>query len=154
MDGVIDKITAAIAQDIGLWVVMAFMCAVLVVLAAFIDLWTGVEAARANKERISSHALRRTVNKIVDYLRVMVFAALIDTLGLFFPWYVLPYFLIVCTLGVLLIEGRSVIENSRKKKSHAADILDAVEDIIKAATQQDAERIIKRLKEKEASAKK
>lgn len=147
--GVLDKITAAIAQDIGLWVVVAFTCAVLVVLAAFIDLWTGVEAARANRERISSHALRRTVNKIVDYLRVMVFAALIDTLGLFFPWYVLPYFLIVCTLGVLLIEGRSVIENSRKKKSHAADILDAVEDIIKAATQQDAERIIERLKEKE-----
>lgn len=147
--GVLDKITFAIAQDIGLWVVVAFTCAVLVVLAAFIDLWTGVEAARANRERISSHALRRTVNKIVDYLRVMVFAALIDTLGLFFPWYVLPYFLIVCTLGVLLIEGRSVIENSRKKKSHAADILDAVEDIIKAATQQDAERIIERLKEKE-----
>ena len=147
--GVLDKITAAIAQDIGLWVVVAFTCAVLVVLAAFIDLWTGVEAARANRERISSHALRRTVNKIVDYLRVMMFAALIDTLGLFFPWYVLPYFLIVCTLGVLLIEGRSVIENSRKKKSHAADILDAVEDIIKAATQQDAERIIERLKEKE-----
>lgn len=147
--GVLDKITSAIAQDIGLWVVVAFTCAVLVVLAAFIDLWTGVEAARANRERISSHALRRTVNKIVDYLRVMVFAALIDTLGLFFPWYVLPYFLIVCTLGVLLIEGRSVIENSRKKKSHAADILDAVEDIIKAATQQDAERIIERLKEEE-----
>lgn len=147
--GVLDKITAAIAQDIGLWVVVAFTCAVLVVLAAFIDLWTGVEAARANRERISSHALRRTVNKIVDYLRVMMFAALIDTLGLFFPWYVLPYFLIVCTLGVLLIEGRSVIENSRKKKSHAADILDAVEDIIKAATQQDAERIIERLKEEE-----
>ena len=147
--GVLDKITAAIAQDIGLWGVGAFTCAVLVVLAAFIDLWTGVEAARANRERISSHALRRTVNKIVDYLRVMMFAALIDTLGLFFPWYVLPYFLIVCTLGVLLIEGRSVIENSRKKKSHAADILDAVEDIIKAATQQDAERIIERLKEKE-----
>ena len=70
-------------------------------------------------------------------------------MGLFFSWYLLPYFLIVCTLGVLLIEGRSVIENSRKKKSHAADILNAVEDIIKAATQQDAERIIKQLKEKE-----
>lgn len=152
--GVLDKITAAIAQDIGLWVVVAFTCAVLAVLAAFFDLWAGVEAARANRERISSHALRRTVNKIVDYLRVMMFAALIDTLGLFFPWYVLPYFLIVCTLGVLLIEGRSVIENSRKKKSHAADILDAVEDIIKAATQQDAERIIERLKEKEEEKKK
>ena len=146
---VIDKIAGAIEQDISAWVVVAFTCAVLVVAAAFIDLWTGLEAARANKEPISSHALRRTVNKIVDYLRVMLFAGLIDTLGLFFAWYVLPYFLIVCTLGVLLIEGRSVLENSRKKKSHAADIVDAVEDIIKAATEKDAERIIERLKQEE-----
>ena len=125
----IETFIANIKQDVLLWVMVAFTCCVIVWLAALIDLWTGVEAARANKEPISSHALRRTVAKVIDYLR--------------------PYFLIVCTLGVLLIEGRSVIENSRKKKSHAADILNAVEDIIKAATQQDAERIIKQLKEKE-----
>ena len=138
-----------IQQDVGLWVMAAFTCAVLVWAAALIDLWTGVEAARASKEAISSHSLRRTVAKVVDYLRVMLFCGLIDTLGLFFPWYVLPYFVLVCTLGILLIEGRSVIENSRKKKSHAADILDAVENIIKAATRQDAEQIIEQLKNKE-----
>lgn len=143
----IETFVANIKQDVLLWVMVAFTCCVIVWLAALIDLWTGVEAARANKEPISSHALRRTVAKVIDYLRVMLFCGLIDTLGLFFSWYLLPYFLIVCTLGVLLIEGRSVIENSRKKKSHAADILNAVEDIIKAATQQDAERIIKQLKE-------
>ena len=153
MDNVVDKIMSAVEQDISVWVVVAFTCAVLVVAASFIDLWTGLEAARANKEPISSHALRRTVNKIVDYLRVMLFAGLIDTLGLFFAWYVLPYFLIVCTLGVLLIEWRSVIENSRKKKSHAADIVDAVEDIIKAATEKDAERIIERLKQEKGKKK-
>ena len=147
MEAVFQKITDAIEQDIGMWVVVAFTCAVLVWAAALIDLWTGIEAARANREPISSHSLRRTVGKVVDYLRVMRFCALIDTLGLFFSWYVLPYFVIVCTLGVLLIEMRSVIENSRKKKSHAADILDAVEDIIQAATQQDAERIIDRLRD-------
>ena len=138
-----------IQQDVGLWVMAAFTCAVLVWAAALIDLWTGVEAARASKEAISSHSLRRTVAKVVDYLRVMLFCGLIDTLGLFFPWYVLPYFVLVCTLGILLIEGRSVIENSRKKKSHAADILDAVENIIKAATEKDAEQIIEQLKNKE-----
>ena len=41
------------------------------------------------------------------------------------------------------------IEAARKKKSHAADILEAVEDIIKAATRQDAEEIIKKLNQKE-----
>ena len=147
---IVETFAANIKQDVGLWVMMAFTCAVLVWAAALIDLWTGVEAARANKEPISSHSLRRTVAKVVDYLRVMLFCALIDTLGLFFPWYLLPYFVIACTLGVLLIEGRSVIENSRKKKSHAADIVDAVEKIIQAATQQDAEKIIEQLRSKEA----
>ena len=145
----IETFLANIKHDVGLWVMVAFMCAVLIFAAALIDLWTGIEAARANKEPISSHALRRTVAKVIDYLRVMLFCALIDTLGLFFSWYVLPYFVIICTLGVLLIEGRSVLENSRKKKSHAAEILDAVEDIIQAATRQDAEKIIEQLRKKE-----
>lgn len=150
---VVETFVSNIKQDVGLWVMVAFTCAVLVWGAALIDLWTGVDAARANKEPISSHALRRTVGKVVDYLRVMMFCALIDTLGLFFSWYVLPYFVLVCTLGVLLIEGRSVLENSRKKKSHAADIVDAVEDIIKAATEKDAERIIERLKQEKGKKK-
>lgn len=145
----IETFVQSIKQDVSAWVAVAFTCCVLVWLAALIDLWTGVEAARANKEPISSHALRRTVAKVVDYLRVMLFCGLIDTLGLFFTWYVLPYFVILCTLGVLLIEGRSVLENSRKKKSHAADIVDAVQDIIQAATEKDAEKIIEQLKKKE-----
>ena len=147
MHEVLDKLISAIEHDISLWIVVAFTCCVLVVLAAFIDMWSGVEAARAVKERISSHGLRKTVSKIVDYLRVVFFAALIDTLGLFFPWYLLPYFVMACTLGVLLIEGRSVIENSRKKKSQAAAIPDAVRSIIQAATREEAEKVLEQLDE-------
>lgn len=147
MHEVLDKLISAIEHDISLWIVVAFTCCVLVVLAAFIDMWSGVEAARAVKERISSHGLRKTVSKIVDYLRVVFFAALIDTLGLFFPWYLLPYFVMACTLGVLLIEGRSVIENSRKKKSQAAAIPDAVRSIIQAATREEAEKVLEQIDE-------
>lgn len=134
---------------IGHWMVVVFTCCLLVIVSAFIDMWSGIEAARANKEQVSSRGLRKTVAKIVDYLRVVAFAMLIDTLGLFITWYVLPYCVMLCTLGILLIEGRSVLENSRRKKSHAAEVLDAVEDIIKAATRQDAEKIIEQLKKKE-----
>ena len=137
------------AQDLSHWLIILFVCFLLPVFAALFDLWTGVDAAKANKERISSHALRRTVSKIVDYLRVIIFGLFIDVLGLFFSWYLLPYCVIICTLGILLIEGKSVIENLRRKESHAAEVLDMVEEIIRAASKQDAERIIKRLKEKE-----
>ena len=123
-----------------------FVCCVLVILAALIDLWTGIDAARANKERIRSKALRRTVNKIIDYLRVILFGVLIDTLGIFFPWYVLPYCALLCTLGVMLIEGRSVLENLRKKKSHAADIASMVGKIVQCIDDKDAQKIISELK--------
>lgn len=142
-------IVSHFSQDLSHWLIILFVCFLLPVFAALFDLWTGVDAAKANKEPISSHALRRTVSKIVDYLRVIIFGLFIDVLGLFFPWYILPYCVIICTLGILLIEGKSVIENLRRKKSHAADVLDVVQEIIKAATEKDAEQIIEQLKNKE-----
>lgn len=123
-----------------------FVCCILIIFAALIDLWTGIDAARANKERIRSKALRRTVTKTIDYLRVVLFGVLIDVLGLFFPWYALPYCALLCTLGVLLIEGRSVLENLRKKKSHAADIASMVGKIVQCIDEKDAQKIISELK--------
>lgn len=136
-----------LTQDIGHGVTIIFMCCILVIVACFIDLWTGVEAAKKNKEKIRSRILRRTVSKILDYLRVVVFGVLIDLLGLAFPWYAIPYCAIVCTLGILLIEGKSVIENYHKSKSAAAKVMDMIETIIDCADNDTAERIIKAIKD-------
>jgi hypothetical protein len=122
------------------------MCCILVIVACFIDLWTGIDAARKNKEKIRSKALRRTVAKILDYLRVIVFGTLIDVLGLSFPWYIIPYCAVVCTLGILIIEGKSVLENFHKKKSSAAKVVDIVEAIVDATDNETAEKIIKAIK--------
>lgn len=124
-----------------------FMCCILVIAACFIDLWTGIDAARKNKEKIRSKALRRTVAKAIDYLRVIVFGVLIDVLGLSFPWYSIPYCAIVLTLGILIIEGKSVLENFHKKKSSAAKVVDIVAAIIDATDNDTAEKIIKAIKD-------
>ena len=141
------EMLASIRPVVGRGSVIIFVCAVLVMAASFIDMWTGIEAARANKERISSRALRKTVAKIVDYLRVVMFAVLVDVLGLFFPWYALPYCAMLCTLGILLIEGKSVLENFRRKRSHAADVVEMVARIVECGSVKDAEDIIRLLKE-------
>ena len=125
-----------------------FVCCILVIFATLIDMWTGVEAARANKEKINSRSLRKTVKKASDYLKVIIFSILIDILGLFFPWYDLPYCVILCTLGILLIEGKSVIENFRKKKSHAADVLEMASKIINCLDDKDARKLIEEIKSK------
>ena len=54
-------------------IMIAFLACILVCAAALIDMWTGIDAARANKERIMSHGLRKTVKKIIDYLRIVFF---------------------------------------------------------------------------------
>ena len=119
----------------------------LVIAACLIDLWTGIDAAKKNKEKIRSKSLRRTVTKMLDYLRVIVFGVLIDILGLAFPWYVIPYLAVICTLGILVIEGKSVLENFHKKKSSAAQVVDIIEAIVEAADNETAEKIIKAIKD-------
>ena len=128
-------------------IMIAFLLCVLVCAAALIDMWTGIDAARTNKERIMSHGLRKTVSKIIDYLRIVYFFLLIDILGAVFAWYNLPYCAILATLGVLLIEGRSVIENSKKKQSAAGRVVDAVQEIIACVDSDKAQKIIEMIKE-------
>ena len=142
-----------LTQDIGHGVTIIFLCCVLVIFACLIDLWTGVDAAKKNKEKIKSRILRRTVAKIIDYLRVVVFGVLIDLLGLAFPWYAIPYCAIICTLGILLIEGKSVIENYHKSKSSAAKVVDAIAQIIECGDNDTAERIIRAIKDDSATTK-
>lgn len=141
-----DVLRLNITQDIHHGATIIFICCVLIIIASFIDMWTGIDAARANKEPIRSRALRKTVSKIIDYLRVVFFAVLIDVLGLFFPWYAIPYCVIIGTLGILLIEFRSVIENSKKKRSQAGEVVDMVARIIECATDKEAEKIIEFIK--------
>lgn len=135
-----------VTQDIGHGVTIIFLCCILVIVACFIDLWTGIDAARKNREPISSKALRRTIAKVLDYLRVIVFGVLIDVLGLAFPWYAVPYLAIICTLGILIIEGKSVLENFQRKKSSAAQVVDVIQAIVDATDNETAEKIIKAIK--------
>ena len=137
----------SLSDGLSRGIMIAFLLCILVCAAALIDMWTGIDAARANKEKIMSHGLRKTVRKIIDYLRIVYFFLLIDILGAVFVWYNLPYCAILATLGVLLIEGRSVIENSRKKHSAAGRVVDAVQEIIACMDSEKAQKIIEMIKE-------
>lgn len=136
-----------IEQDIRGGVIIIFTCSILICIACLMDMWTGIDAARANKEKIRSKPLRKTGVKIVDYFRLIIIFVLIDILGLCFPWYNLPYGAIIGTAGVLFVEGFSVVENLRRKRSHAAEVADVAAKIVKCLTTEDAEKIIKMIKE-------
>lgn len=135
-----------ITQDIGHGVMIMFLCFMLVLFAVLLDLFTGVQAARKCREKIQSHILRRTVNKVISYLTVVFFGIFIDILGLCFPWYAIPYCCIVITLCCILIEGKSVIENHAKAKNPAASVPETVAEI--AEWLKNHEDVLRELKNK------
>lgn len=136
-----------ISQDIGHGLTIIFICCVFIIAAVLMDLDTGVRAARKSGEKISSRNLRRTITKIIDYLRVLVFGVMIDVLGLAFPWYNIPYCAMLVALAVVLIEGKSVLENYRKTKSSASKLPEEIAAIIKATTQAEAQKILDFIKD-------
>lgn len=135
-----------ITQDVGHGVTVIFICCIFIIAAVLLDLHTGIAAARKNHERIRSRILRRTITKIIDYLRVLVFGVMIDVLGLNFAWYVVPYCAMLVTIGTIAIEFKSVMENYRKSKSAARELPDIIGDIISADSVDKAKEIINKLK--------
>lgn len=123
------------------------MCWLLMFVSVLIDMWDGVQTAKFMKEKVDSKGLRRTFAKAGDYWRMMLFGLMFDTLGLLFTWYVLPYMTIIITVGVLVIEFRSVWEHNRKKRSHAAELPNVIANIIRCASEQDALELINKIKE-------
>jgi hypothetical protein len=124
-----------------------FLCWACAIAANFADFVSGVSCAKELGEHIDSHGLRRTFRKIGDYYLVMLFFLLFDILGGLFTWYNMPFASVLCAAGVIYIEGRSVVENSRRKKAHSGDLPEVVKKIIQCTSKGDAEKIIKALGE-------
>lgn len=61
--------------------------------------------------------------------------------------YAVPFATMLCTLAVMCIEGKSVIENSRRKKAHAGEIPDILRQIVEATTQEQGKDVLKRIAE-------
>ena len=124
---------------LAMWVIM--------ILAVCVDLWAGTDSAKARGEKIYSGGLRRTFAKLGDYWRIQVMALIFDLIGSFIPWYSLPYVSMLVTAAIVLIEGRSVWENERAKKSQVAKLPDAIRAIIQCADAKTAEQLLEKLKE-------
>ena len=116
-------------------------CFFAIIAAAGIDMWTGCDCARRRGERIHSHRLRDTVTKVCDYWRLLALAMIADLLISRLLGF--PYLSIVVTIGVLAIEGRSVLENLRKAKSAADDLPDTVARLLSALGKIDMEKLRK-----------
>lgn len=135
----------ALTFFIAVRVIIILICWVFMTLSCIVDFWSGTTTAKALGEKLQSHGFRRTIIKIGDYVRVLCFALMFDALGSLLPFYAIPFGTILCTVAIICIEGKSVIENSRRKKTHAADIPDIVKQIVQATTAKQGSEIIDKL---------
>lgn len=118
------------------------VCWFFIVVSSIVDFWSGTTTAKALGQALMSHGFRRTVTKIGDYVRLMLFALMFDILGSLLSFYIIPFATILCTIAVIYIEGKSVVENSKRKKAHAADVPDIVKKIVQAATVEQGHEIL------------
>ncbi|MBR2236335.1 MAG: hypothetical protein IJ887_00420 [Prevotella sp.] len=125
-----------------IWAIVIILAWIGMAVACFVDMWSGVTTARALGEKVHSHRLRETFQKIKDYAGVLLPFMFIDIIGSLFSFYFLPFFQILIAAGSILIEGWSVLENKKRKKSHAALIPELAKEIVHCAREKDAEAII------------
>lgn len=138
MDEIVDYLVIRMA--------IVMICWTFVFAANFLDFWSGRDTAKALGEKIDSQGYRRTFVKIGDYYRVLIFLLLFDLIGSLFPFYTLPFASILGSIAVITIELISVIENSKRKKSHAGDIPEIVKKIVQCATSKDGEKILEEIR--------
>lgn len=126
--------------------VFLFVC-LLVITAIMLDLWDGVHTARKTNQRVHSHKLRVTIEKMSEYFRFMVIGFIVDCIGMFFGFYILPFVGMAFGAGLIGVEMKSMFEHAGERKSHIQRLPDLLDSIVKCATHKDAEALLKNLKE-------
>lgn len=126
---------------------ISVMLWILLIAAILLDLWDGVYTAKKTHQRIHSHKLRITIDKMTEYWRLMLIGFFIDTIGVLFPIYALPYISILFCIGLIGVEAKSMLEHAKRRNSKAMEAKDIISNIIAAATEKDATTIFEKINE-------
>lgn len=133
---------AGLGEYVLIRVGITLVCWFFMVASTLVDFWSGITTARALRQPLMSHGFRRTIAKIGSYWQVLIFALMFDILGAFFSFYYLPFMTIVATLSIIIIEARSVVENSKRRKLSAAEMPSVMQDIMSADSIDKAANVI------------
>ncbi len=119
---------------------------ILVIIAIMLDLWDGVYTARKTHQRVHSHKLRVTVQKVSEYFRFIVIGFLVDCLGFLFDFYTMPFVAVLFGFGLIVVEAKSMFEHAGRRKSAAADqLIEIAKEIVLCAKEKDANKIVNRI---------
>lgn len=108
---------------------IAFILFVVVLAANLIDCIDAIITSRELGQPLESARLRNALYKLTKYWLGLLLALLIDIVGVM-AIYKLPYLMMLATVAMLFIEGRSMIEHARRRKDKTAKIPEVIRDIV------------------------
>lgn len=127
----------------------------LVLLSVAADLWSGVRKARRRGVARRSKALRLTIDKLCRYYNALLALSVIDAMQIAAveymrvccgrEWPLLPIFTLLGSVGIAIIEVKSIFEKaSEKEQAEAEAAARAVLNLLKGVKD---DNLLERLKE-------
>ena len=106
---------------------IAFFIMLVPLVFILVDLWSGIHKAKVRGEAITSKGYRATVRKIARYYNVLFVLMALDAMQLSCIWYMdktgvlnwilFPWLTLLGSIGIGLIEVKSVIEPADEKET-------------------------------------
>ena len=93
-----------------------------VFLSAFIDLYFGIRRARRLNVVCTSFGFRRTITKLSSYFGLLLMLTFADVAASVVLK--MPYFTVIGTIGIVIVEVKSVFENVRNEEKNVEDVKD------------------------------
>lgn len=109
--------------------IVGFILFLITVAVCLIDFISGVYTAKKLGEPLRSRKLRMTVEKISWYWLIQLLGFILGLLGTVFSWYEWPYISMCICVAIIVIEGKSVIEHSKRRKCRTAKIPETIRDM-------------------------
>jgi hypothetical protein len=88
--------------------------------AVIIDLFFGIKRARQLNIVRTSYGYRRTINKLISYFGLMLLLTIADIAASII--FKIPYFTVIGTIGIILVEAKSVFEKLKHKEKNVEEI--------------------------------
>ena len=109
--------------------IVAF-CIVTTGVFSIADTISGIYTAKKTGEKLRSHRLRKTFEKMAVYWFFQILVAIVGVMFTVFSFYNLPYLSIVFAAMICIAEGRSMWEHSRRRRDGVAKIPETVQELI------------------------
>lgn len=94
------------------------------------DTVSGIYTAKKTGEKLRSHRLRKTFEKMAVYWFFQILVAIVGIMLSTLSWYDLPYLSIIFALAICVSEGISMWEHSKRRKDGVAKIPETVQGLI------------------------